>query len=335
MTEPDRMRAMLAASADPASLTCEMVPVPDPGPGELLVEVRATAITADELTWPEKWPAIPCHDLSGVVARPGPGVTGWQPGDEAYGLVGFDRPGAAAGFVTAPAADLAPKPAAIDHVAAAAVPLGALTAWQALHEHAQLQPGQHVLVHGGAGGVGAYAVQLAAQHGARVTATASARNQAFVAGLGADEVLDYTSRFEDHVHDVDVVIDPVGGSTTARSWPLLRSGGILVAIAEEPDLAAAGRDDVPQCVLRRRAEWRPASRTGHAHRPPAAAPGGLGCLRAERPASSVSSPALGPSTGQGGHQRRAADRITAPPGAARVQRLAHDAHRELPASAES
>ena len=185
MTDPDRMRAMLAASADPSSLTCEMVPVPDPGPGELLVEVRATAITADELTWPEKWPAIPCHDLSGVVATTGPDVTGWQPGDEVYGLVGFDRPGAAAGFVTAPAADLAPKPAAIDHVAAAAVPLGALTAWQALHEHAQLQPGQHVLVHGGAGGVGAYAVQLAAQHGARVTATASARNQAFVTGLGA------------------------------------------------------------------------------------------------------------------------------------------------------
>jgi NADPH:quinone reductase-like Zn-dependent oxidoreductase len=243
VTDPVRMRAMLAASADPSSLTCEMVPVPDPGPGELLVEVRATAVTADELTWPEKWPAIPCHDLSGVVAATGPGVTGWQPGDEVYGLVGFDRPGAAAGFVTAPAADLAPKPAAIDHVAAAAVPLGALTAWQALHEHARLQPGQHVFVLGGAGGVGAYAVQLAAQHGARVTATASARNQAFVTGLGAGEVLDYTSRFEDHVHDVDVIIDPVGGSTTARSWPLLRSGGTLVAIAEEPG-PAAGRADV-------------------------------------------------------------------------------------------
>ena len=244
MTDPGRMRAMLAANADPSSLTCELVPVPDPGPGELLVEVRATAITADELTWPEKWPAIPCHDLSGVVATAAPDLTGWQPGDEVYGLVGFDRPGAAAGFVTVPAADLAPKPAAIDHVAAAAVPLGALTAWQALHEHAHLQPGQHVLVHGGAGGVGAYAVQLAAQHGARVTATASARNQAFVTGLGADVVLDYTSRFEDHVRDVDVVIDPAGGSTTARCWPLLRSDGILVAIAEEPDPAAAGRDDV-------------------------------------------------------------------------------------------
>ena len=102
MTDPVRMRAMLAASADPSSLTCEMVPVPDPGPGELLVEVRATAITAGELTWPENWPAIPCHDLSGVVTTTGPDVTGWQPGDEVYGLVGFDRPGAAAGFVTRP-----------------------------------------------------------------------------------------------------------------------------------------------------------------------------------------------------------------------------------------
>ena len=110
------------------------------------------------------------------MAAAGPGVEGWATGDEVYGLVGFDRPGAAAEYVTAPAAQLAPKPASIDHLAAAAVPLGALTAWQALHEHARLQPGQHVLVHGGAGGVGAYAVQLAALAGARVTATASARN---------------------------------------------------------------------------------------------------------------------------------------------------------------
>src|SRR5215831_5598652 len=210
-TSARTMSAMRASSHDPASLTCEMVPVPDPGPGELLVEVRATAITADELTWPEKWPAIPCHDLSGVVATAGPDVTGWQPGDEVYGLVGFDRPGAAAGFVTAPAADLAPKPDRVDHLAAAAVPLGGLTAWQALHEHAQVQPGQHVLVHGGAGGVGAYAVQLAALAGARVTATASARDREFVAGLGAGDVLDYTGRFEDHARDVDVIIDPVGG----------------------------------------------------------------------------------------------------------------------------
>src|SRR5919109_4497187 len=198
MTESVRtMRAMCASSPDPASLSSQSVPVPDPGPGEVLVEARATAITAGELDWPESWPTIPCHDLSGVVAATGPGVADWDIGDEVYGLVGFDRPGAAADYVTVPAADLAPKPAAVDHVEAAAVPLGALTAWQALHEHAELQPGQHVLVHGGAGGVGAYAVQLAALHGARVTATASARNHAFVAGLGADQVLDYSGRFED------------------------------------------------------------------------------------------------------------------------------------------
>src|SRR5215472_10169468 len=110
------MRAMRAASADPASLTCEDIPVPEAGPGELLVEVRATAITAGELTWPEGWPAIPCHDLSGTVAATGHGVTGWRPGDDVYGLVGFDRPGAAANYVTAPPRPC-PKPVSVDHLA--------------------------------------------------------------------------------------------------------------------------------------------------------------------------------------------------------------------------
>lgn len=238
------MRAMRASSSDPASLTSESVPVPEPGPGELLVEVRGTAVTAHELTWPESWPAIPCHDLSGVVAAAGDGAGGWRAGDEVWGLVGFDRPGAAAEYVAVPAADLAAKPASVDHLQAAAVPLGALTAWQALHEHAHLASGQHVLVHGGAGGVGAYAVQLAARAGARVTATAAARDRAFVAGLGAHEVLDYTGTFEDHVRDVDVVIDLAGGTTTARSWPVMRSGGTLVGIAAKPDPGQGGRSDV-------------------------------------------------------------------------------------------
>jgi NADPH:quinone reductase-like Zn-dependent oxidoreductase len=104
------MRAMRASSSDPASLTSESVPVPDPGPGELLVEVRGTAITAGELSWPESWPAIPCHDLSGVVAAAGDGAGGWRSGDEVYGLVGFDRPGAAAEYVTAPPPILLPSP---------------------------------------------------------------------------------------------------------------------------------------------------------------------------------------------------------------------------------
>jgi NADPH:quinone reductase-like Zn-dependent oxidoreductase len=229
-TSARTMSAMCASSHDPASLTSETIPVPDPGPGEVLVEVHATAVTADELSWPESWPAIPCHDLSGVVAETGSEVAGWRPGDEVYGLVAFDRPGAAAEYVTTSAADLAAKPS-VGHAEAASVPLGALTAWQALHEHARLQPGQRVLVHGGAGGVGIYAVQLASLYGARVTATASARDAEFVAGLGADDVLDYTRRFEDHVHDVDVVVDLVGGE-------------VMVAIAEEPDGDHGGRDDV-------------------------------------------------------------------------------------------
>lgn len=244
MTTPARtMYAMRAASSPPGSLTGEIIPVPEPGTGEVLVEVRATAITTDELSWPDNWPVIPCHDLSGVVVASGGGVTGWQLGEEVYGLVGFDRPGAAAEYVTVPAADLAPRPAAAEHEAAAALPLGALTAWQALHEHAELQPGQHVLVHGGAGGVGAYAVQLAAAHGARVTATAAARDRDFVTKLGAGQVIDYSDRFEDQVGDVDVVVDPVGGEVLARSWPVLRSGGILVAISDEPDSGQDRRGD--------------------------------------------------------------------------------------------
>src|SRR6516164_666352 len=190
MTDPVRtMRAMRASSPDPASLASESVPVPDPGPGELLVQVRATAITAGELTWPESWPAVPCHDLSGVVAAIGDGATGWRPGDEVYGLVGFDRPGAAAEYVSAPAADLAPKPASVDHLTAAAVPLGALTAWQALHEHAQLAAGQHVLVHGGAGGVGPPAARPAAGAGPGVPPPAPAGVRPFVAGPGARDAL--------------------------------------------------------------------------------------------------------------------------------------------------
>jgi NADPH:quinone reductase-like Zn-dependent oxidoreductase len=245
MNSPDgTMRAMQASDSNAASLSLDQVLIPRPGSGEVLVRVAATAVTAQELTWPEKWPAIPCHDLSGVVAGSGPGGTGWADGTEVFGLVGFDRPGAAAEYVTVPAADLAAKPAAVDHVAAAAIPLGGLTAWQALHDHAGLQPGQHVLVHGGAGGVGAYAVQVAAALGAQVTATASTRDAAYVANLGAHRVIDYKGRFEDELSDVDVIVDPVGGDTLSRSWTVLKPGGILVAIAEEPPEDKGGRDDV-------------------------------------------------------------------------------------------
>jgi NADPH:quinone reductase-like Zn-dependent oxidoreductase len=244
MSSETSMRAVCASSSDPASVTNEWLERPAPAPDEVLVAVCATAVTSGELDWPESWPVIPAHDVSGVVAAVGGDVSGFAPGDAVYGLVGFDRPGAAAEYVCIPARDLATKPEGIEHVGAAALPLGGLTSWQALFDHAELQPEQHVLVHGGAGGVGAYAVQLAAHHGAKVTATASAHDADAVAELGASAVIDYDAgSFEDQVDAVDVVIDTVGGATLARSWQTLRPGGILVGIAEEPsaeDAAEAG-----------------------------------------------------------------------------------------------
>ncbi|HKA69156.1 MAG TPA: NADP-dependent oxidoreductase [Actinomycetes bacterium] len=244
MTPTESMHAIRAHSAEPTDLRYEQVPRPVPDTGEVLVAVRATAVTAGELGWSDEWPLIPAHDLSGVVAELGPGVTGLAAGDEVYGLIGFDRPGAAAEYVAVPVDQLAAKPGSIDHVAAASVPLGALTAWQALVEHANVVAGQSVLVHGGAGGVGSYAVQLAAHLGAKVTATASRADAEFVTGLGAHAAIDYRSSFEDQVSGVDVVIDTVGGQTLARSWQVLRPGGILVGVADEPAAEDAERHGV-------------------------------------------------------------------------------------------
>jgi NADPH:quinone reductase-like Zn-dependent oxidoreductase len=239
VTDASTMRAVFAHGNDPATLTEETVAIPAPAAGEVLVAVYATAITAGELAWPDTTPFIPAHDVSGLVASTGEQVAGLSTGDEVYGLIGFDRPGAAAEYVAVPEVQLAAKPATVDHVAAATFPLGALTAWQALVDHAAVQKGQHVLVHGGAGGVGNFAVQLAAHLGARVTATASAANAAFVTALGADTVIDYRQRFEDQIKDVDVVIDTVGGETLARSWSVLRPGGVLIGIADPPPAEAA------------------------------------------------------------------------------------------------
>jgi NADPH:quinone reductase-like Zn-dependent oxidoreductase len=223
----------------------QLIPSPDPGPGEVLVEVRAVGLTAGELAWPESWPAIPGHEVSGVVTGLGPGVTGAEDGQEVYGLIRFDRDGGAAEYVTAPAADLAVKPGSADHVGAASMALAALTAWQALVRHAHLAPGQHVLVNGGAGGVGGYAVQVAAALGARVTATASARDAGFVAGLGASQVIDYAGPpIDQQVSDVDVVVDTVGGPAMSRCWQVLRPGGIMVGVASAPSEADARRHQV-------------------------------------------------------------------------------------------
>src|SRR2546430_4711277 len=205
----------------PDHLVYEDAPQPRPGAEEVLVRVYAAGVIANELKWdvtyqtkagsPHALP-IPGRDLSGVVEAVGHGVAEPAKGDEVYAMLDYGYDGAEAEFTIALPTELAPKPRTLDHVQAASVPLTALTAWQALFEHARLAAGQTVLIHGAAGGVGVFAVQLARLAGAHVIATASTRNGDFLRELGANEIIDYTTtRFEAVVHDVALVFDLVGG----------------------------------------------------------------------------------------------------------------------------
>ena len=227
----------------PEALVYEDVSMPALTPGDVLVRVHAAGISPAEFTWhiwetPDgrsRLPAIPSHEVSGIVAAVSPEVQDVAIGDAVYALTDFFRDGAAAEYVAVRAADLAPKPATLDHAQAAATPLSALTAWQALFDHAQLTPGQRVLIHGAAGGVGSFAVQLARWRGAHVIGTASARNIGFVRELGADEVIDYRATpFETAMRDVDLVFDTIGGTTLERSWAVLRRDGLLITIVRPP-----------------------------------------------------------------------------------------------------
>ena len=179
-------------------------------------------------------------DFSGEVEAVGRDVTDFHPGQPVFGVVG-DESGSYAEFVVAPAAQLVEKPANLTHVEAAALPIASMVAWQALFDVANLQRGQKVLIHAASGGVGTYAVQFAKWKGAHVIGTASSKHLDFVRTMGADEVVDYRStRFEDVVRDVDVVFDTIGGETQSRSWKVLKRGGILVSIVQQPpqDVAA-------------------------------------------------------------------------------------------------
>jgi NADPH:quinone reductase-like Zn-dependent oxidoreductase len=222
---------------------------PEPQAGEALVRVYAAGVNpVDWKTRKGQWrrdpiesPLILGWDIAGVVVVTGSGVDQFSPGDEVFGMVRFPEFGDAyADYVAAPVDDLAKKPAALSLVKAAAVPLVALTAWQALFEAARLQPGQTILVHAAAGGVGHIAVQLAKWKGAHVIGTASAANVDFLRSLGVDQVIDYThKRFEDVAHEVDVVLDTIGGATQERSFEVLKPGGMLVSITDTPDESVA------------------------------------------------------------------------------------------------
>ncbi len=211
---------------------------PSPGPSEVLVRVRAAGMNPTD--WKhrrfagllDRLPLVLGWDVSGVVEAVGMGVTLHKPGDEVFGMLPYPYGvGSFAEYVVAPARALVPKPEGIDHVQAGAIPLAALTAWQALVDAADVRPGQRVLVHAAAGGVGHLAVQIAKARGAHVIGTASAPKHAVLRELGADELVDYRTEDFTGVAPVDLVLDTLGGDTSVRSLEVLRPGGQLVSIA--------------------------------------------------------------------------------------------------------
>jgi NADPH:quinone reductase-like Zn-dependent oxidoreductase len=240
---------------DAGVLHFEDAPLPSPGEGEVLVRVRAVGV--NPVDWKLRagyftdyvlpaMPYTPGRDLSGIVEAVGPGVTRFAQGDAVFG----NAIGVYAQYVVAKEAELAFKPLTVDHIHAAATPLASLTAWQALFEVAGLEEGQRILIHGAAGGVGSFAVQLAKWKEARVAGTASSSNQLFLMGLGVEQPIDhFTQRFEDVVGPVDVVLDTVGGDVQQRSWNVLRKGGVLVSIVTPPSTEEAHRHEATAAIF--------------------------------------------------------------------------------------
>lgn len=228
----------------PEVLRFEEAPRPQAGPGEVLVRVRAAGVNPVDWKTREgqfrealayRMPFVPGWDVSGVVEATGPHVTRLAAGNEVYGNPSVVRNGAYAEYAVVPEAELALKPRSVDHLHAASIPMAALAAWQGLFDVGGLRTEQKVLIHGGAGGVGSFAIQLARWKGAFIIATASGRNQEFLRNLGADLTIDYEKgRFDRVVCDADVVFDTVGGETLKRSWKVLKKGGILVSTVEQP-----------------------------------------------------------------------------------------------------
>ena len=224
----------------------EELPMPQEKAGEVLIRVHASSVNPVDYKMrnggylpADRLPLTLGRDIAGVVTRCAADVTAFQPGDAVYAMLPPDE-GAFAESVAAPASVCARKPERLDFVQAAAVPLAALTAWQGLFTQGSLQPGQSVLIHGAAGGVGHFAVQFAADRGASVIATCSGEDRDFVKSLGAMTVVDYKNEdFRDAVQVVDLVFDLVGDETQDRSWSVLKPGGILVSTLGQPDPAKA------------------------------------------------------------------------------------------------
>ncbi|MFE4608881.1 NADP-dependent oxidoreductase [Streptomyces niveus] len=236
------MRAIAVQDRDAGvgGLTLTDLPHPHAAENDVIVRVHAAGFTPGELAWAGTWtdragrdrtPSVPGHELSGVVTELGYGTTGLTVGQRVFGLADWSRDGSLAEYTAVEARNLAPLPADVDHVTAAALPVSGLTAWQALFDHGRLTTGQTVLVHGAAGGVGSLAVQLAQEVGARVIGTGRAADRETVLELGADVFVDLQAEHLEDIGDVDLVFDVIGGDILDRSATLVRAGGTLVTIA--------------------------------------------------------------------------------------------------------
>lgn len=221
------------------------LPRPEPAGGQLLVRVKAAgvgnwdALVREGKLPNEHLPLVLGFELSGIVEAIGAGVSGFHAGEEVYGATNDQLTGGYAEYAVPSAGMMAKKPKTLSHLEAASAPIVTVTAWQMLFDYAQVTAGQTVLIHGAAGNVGAYAVQLASQAGLHVIATASSADLDFVRRLGAERAVDYRSeKFEDAVSGLDVVLDTVGGDTQQRSLEVLKPGGILVSVVSPVPEAA-------------------------------------------------------------------------------------------------
>jgi NADPH:quinone reductase-like Zn-dependent oxidoreductase len=231
----------------PEVLKYEDVSLPEPKQNELLIRVIAAGVNPVDgmirsgmfdKEGHRAFPIILGGDISGVVEKVGSKITKFKSGDPVFAYVSLDDSGGYAQYALVTEREAAPKPKSLTYVEAAAVPIVALTAWQALIDTAKLKAGQTVLIHGGSGGVGSFAIQIAKAHGAKVIATASTANQDLLKQLGTDVAIDYTrQKFEDIAKDVDVVLDSIGKDTLARSYGIVKKGGIIVSLVARPDPA--------------------------------------------------------------------------------------------------
>src|SRR5436190_16650989 len=253
-TGPLMKAAALQQYGGPEVLKLQELPRPEPKDDEVLVRVIAAGVNPVDTYVRQgrlsersldKQPIIIGYDIAGVVEKTGAKITKFKAGDAVYAYLPIMRGGGYAEFAIAKEGEMSLKPKKIDFEKAAAVPLAATTAWQALIDTAKLEKGQTVLIHGGSGGVGCFAVQIAKAHGAKVIATASTANQDLLKQLGVDQAIDYTTtKFEEIVKDVDVILNGVRGDTLSPSYGVVKKGGMIVSITDEPDAAECAKHGI-------------------------------------------------------------------------------------------